>query len=394
MAAGAELGTAFVFNDLLLILIVGGGILSLYTGILCYIAAKSGLNAILLSRYALGNIGSKWADVVLGGTQVFWYAVQTAYLGLLFAQGLGLEKYYIPITIFWGLLTGATAIKGTKGMEIIAYVSMFPFLYLAYKIPSLSIKMAGGFKALVAIQPEVATVTLTTAITIVVGTFISGGTNATNWGRFAKTPKTGFIAGFSAFFIGTFVMVAAGMLGGLAIQEGDMIEIMIQMGIVVMAIVVLIFNIWTTNTATAYSFGVAGAEAANTSNKAPFVIGGVLIGTLMAVLGIYEIFIPFLVSLGIFIPPLGGLIIGDYFYTWRKGFPKISGIKFKTVRIGNLIAYLLATLGAYLSSIWEIGLPTINGIALAVVLVFVINKIFEKLGISDSNEVLESAEIM
>src|SRR5690625_6698664 len=59
MAAGANLGTSFKLADLLLILIIGNLFLAIYSGSLSWIAAKTGLNSILLSRYALGKIGSK-----------------------------------------------------------------------------------------------------------------------------------------------------------------------------------------------------------------------------------------------------------------------------------------------------------------------------------------------
>ncbi len=394
MAAGAQIGVNFAFSDLMLILAVGTGILSLYAALLCWVSAKTGLNSVLLARMTLGKVGAKWADILLGGTQVIWYAVQTAYLGMVFTAALGLEEYFIPITIFWGLFTGAFAIKGTRGMEIVAYLSIPPFLYLAYKLPQLSIQEAGGFAELLAINPENTGVTFVGAITVVIGTFISGATNTPNWARFGKSPSKGFIAGLLSFAVGTVVMVLSGMLGGLAIQNGDMIEVMVSLGIVVMAMVILVFNIWTTNTATAYAIGVASSEMFNKPNKAPYVIGGVIIGTIIAILGVYDWFMPFLSYLGIFIPPLGGIIIGDHLCTWMKKCPTIESIRFKNVRKANWIAYLLATAIAYISSLVGFGIPTINGVVAAVVLAFVVNKIFAIMGIEDNHTILPNAQYM
>jgi len=391
MAAGASLGTSLMLGDLLKVLLIGNIILSTYVGILCWIAAKTGLNSILLARYTLGKIGSKWTSIILGGTQVFWYAFQAAYMGKIFTISLGIEQYFIPVTIFWSLFMGAFALWGTKGMEIVAYLSIPPFLYLAYKIPAVSIETAGGIKNLFLIEPT-STITFAAGITIIIGAFIAGGTQAPNWARFAKSPKTGFIVGFVAFLVGNIVMAISGMLGGLVMQDGDMVNILMNMGILVMAMVILIFNIWTTNTTSAYSFGVAGAEFFNKPNKIPFVIGGLVIATIMAITGIYEVFISFLTLLGIFVPSLGGLIIGDYLLNWRKSFPTIESVKFKMVRFSNLIAYILATLGAYLSSVFEFGLPPLNGILLAITLVFVMDAIFKFLGISDAHEVPEDSE--
>lgn len=385
MVAGANIGAAFKFTDLMWLLIVGNLVLSVYVAMLSGIAAKTGLNSLLLARYAMGKFGAKWADIVLGGTQVVWYAVQTAYMGTMFCAALGLEQYFIPITLFWGIIMGVTALWGTKGMEIVAYVAIPPFVALCVAIPYFGVKAVGGFHNLLAIEPT-STLSVTAALTMIIGSFVSGGTNSPNWSRFAKTPKVGLIAGFIAFMVGNTVMIFSGMMGGLAYQSGDLMVVFVGMGIVALGIIVLIFNIWTTNTATAYAFGVAGAEFFNKPNKVPFVIGGLIIALIMAITGIYEVFIQFLIYLGIFIPPLGGILIGDFFFTWKRKLPRIEDVEFKTIRYSTLIAYLLGTLGAYVSSSLEIGIPSLNGILLSVFLVPVMNSIFRIVGIDDMHK--------
>ena len=104
--------------------------------------------------------------------------------------------------------------------------------------------------------------------------------------RFAKSGKAAFIAGLFGFLIGNGVMIFSGMLGGLVFGTGDLIELMISMGIVFWALIILTLNIWTTNNATAYAFGMAGAELFQ-NNKKPFIIGGIIIALLMAIFGIF-----------------------------------------------------------------------------------------------------------
>ena len=41
----------------------------------------------------------------------------------------------------------------------------------------------------------------------------------------------------------------------------------------------------------------------------------------MAIFGISNYFIPMLNLLGTFVPPLGGAIIGDYFFVWKRTNP-------------------------------------------------------------------------
>ena len=63
MASGAMLGRAFPFDQLCLVISVGSLILGVYVATMCYISAKTGLTAVLQSRYTFGTAGAKWADI-------------------------------------------------------------------------------------------------------------------------------------------------------------------------------------------------------------------------------------------------------------------------------------------------------------------------------------------
>lgn len=126
--------------------------------------------------------------------------------------------------------------------------------------------------------------------------------------------------------------------------------------------------------------------------KEPFVIGGVLIGTFIAVLGIYDVFIPFLVWLGVFIPPMGGIIFGDHFAYWSKVFPKVEHVEFKTYRAANWIAYILASIAAIVSSKMGIGIPSINGFVAAIIFVFILKAVFAYAKIEDNHKIDENAD--
>jgi purine-cytosine permease-like protein len=129
--------------------------------------------------------------------------------------------------------------------------------------------------------------------------------------------------------------------------------------------VTAIVGTWTTNDNTAYNFGVAGAELFNANTKKPFVIGGVIIGTLLA-MPIYDNLIGYLSWLGILIPPVGGVIIGDWLVHWRKGMPEPLAYRFPAVRWENLAVYTVATFLAWLSSNNGWFIPPVNGVVLAI----------------------------
>lgn len=391
MAAGAKLGAAFAFSELIWILLAGSAILGVYVAIICAIGAKTGLTSVLLARYTLGSYGAKWADIILGGTQVLWYAITAEYMGILFARGLGLPGWEVFFMIFWAIIMGATALYGFKSMTIVSYVALPLMVALVVIVTWLAFREVGSMAALFGVKPT-ATMSVTVAITVIVGTFASGGTQAANWARFAKNGKTAFIAGLLAFLFGNGIMVFSGMIGGFAFQTGDLIELMFTMGLTVWAVIILTLNIWTTNNATAYAFGVAGSEMFNKSNKAPFVIGGVVIATIVAVAGIGLYFIPLLNLFGTFIPPLGGVIIGDYLFTFKKNLPMIEYVKFKKLRIVPLIAYLIGCAAAYFGGMFEIGVPSLQGIILAALAVPVLNAIFKAVNYNDMHEIDKDAK--
>lgn len=91
MWAGAEVGAAMGFAPMLAAMAVGYAILGIYVATLCAIAAKSGLTTVLLSRYTFGTWGAKWADLLLGGTQVGWFGVTIPLIALPTAQYFGVD---------------------------------------------------------------------------------------------------------------------------------------------------------------------------------------------------------------------------------------------------------------------------------------------------------------
>ena len=365
MLAGADIGAAFPLSSLILVLVLGSAVLGIYVAVIGGIGARTGLTTVMMCRYALGTRGAKLASVLLGGTQVGWYGVTVATLASLTAGALGWEGQgvLILLMIVGGIVMGATAYYGYKGMYALSVVSVPLLLILAGWVTWRSLDEVGGWSGLGAIQPT-ETMTVAAAVTIVVGTFASGGTQAPNWTRFSRSPVSGFWACLIAFLIGELLMLGFGAIGALAFGQGDFVEVLYQLGLVGWGLVFLVANLWTTNDNTAYNFGVAGAEIANSRSKKPFVIGGVILGTLLAITGIYENLIDYLIWLGILIPPLGGVVIGDFLARWRRGMPSTESLP--GVEWRNLAVYALAALAAWVSKETGFFIPPVIGIVVAV----------------------------
>ena len=127
-------------------------------------------------------------------------------------------------------------------------------------------------------------------------------------------------------------------------------------------------------TAQALGWESSGAEIFNSPTKKPFVVGGVVLGTLLAITGIYDNLIQYLVWLGILIPPVGGVIIGDFLARWRHGVPDVATHDFPAVQWGNVGAYALGSLVAWASQEFGWGIPPVNGILVALVAATVVSR--------------------
>jgi cytosine permease len=376
MLAGAGIAPAFTFTQFMLVAGLGSLVLGVYVSLIGGIGARTGLTTVVMSRYAFGDRGSKLVSLLLGGTQVGWYGVTVATLALLVQQATGWEGAGAQWTLvlLGGAVMGVTAYYGYRGMELLSVVSVPLLLIIAGWVTWRSFAEINASGGVGAITPT-GEMSVAVAVTGIVGTFASGGTQAANWTRFARTPAQGFGAGLIAFFVGEFLMIFFGGIGALAFGLGDFVEVLFTLNLVGWGLVFLMLNLWTTNDNTAYNFGVAGAELFNANTKKPFVIGGVIIGTLLA-MPIYNNLIGYLSWLGILIPPVGGVIIGDWLTHWRRGMPEPLAYRFPAVRWENLAVYAVATFVAWLSSDNGWFIPPINGIVLAVLGVIVVNRLF------------------
>lgn len=374
MLAGASLGTAFTLGDLMLVILLGSLVLGSYVALLGWIGARTGLTTVVMARYSLGTSGSKLASLLLGGTQIGWYGVIIGTIGELTSQAFDWESYAAKATVMIAasVLMCVTACYGYRGMYWVSLISTPLILVLAMWVVARSLEEVGGWSGLADLQPE-GSMTLAVAVTTVVGTFVSAGTQAPNWTRFARSGQHAIWACVIGFLIGNGLMIFFGAIGAMTFGEGDFVLVLYQLGLVGWGLFLLFGNLWKSNADTAYAFGVAGAEMFHRPSKIPFVIGGSVIGTVLALAGVHNHLVDYLVLLGIFIPPLGGVIIGDYLARWRAGMPEDTVLP--AVNVRNLAVYAVASALAWLSDYFELGIPPVIGIVSAVLLTVAVGRL-------------------
>ena len=207
MFAGGKIGMAFDFKTLIWAAVIGNLLLGTYAAILGLIACRSGLNSVLMGRFCFGEVGSKLSDMLLGFTQIGWYAWGTATIAIVLVKILGLpEDLTIALMVLFGFGFCLTAFVGYKGLDLLSRVAVPAMLGLLVVSLWIATRDIGGLAGLLAVEPK-ETMSLSVAITLVFGTFVSGATQATNWTRFAKNGRVAVLASLFGFFIGNGLMI-------------------------------------------------------------------------------------------------------------------------------------------------------------------------------------------
>lgn len=359
------------FPDLVGLIILGNLILGLYAGSLGYIAADTGLSTVLMARSSFGEVGSRWVDFILGFTQVGWYAWGSALIADLLIQLAG-----VPQSLNWLLIAIATylfcitAYIGYRAMDWVSRLAVPAMFVLMLWSLSIAWGDIGGYAQLQALQPA-GEMKVGEALTVIIGTFISGGTQGTNWSRFAGSGRTGFWATFSAFFLANGFLIFSGAFCALVYGNEDIVQVMATQGLLLWGLVLFLLNMWTTQDNTIYAFSVAGAHMFRTSKRTLFVLGGATLALVLAMGGIYESLVPYLVLLGTFIPPIGGVVMADFWLYRRDGFElERSQPNFNWA---GIIAYILASATAYFTP----GIKPINGIVAAAIIYWLLSTVWK-----------------
>lgn len=351
MFAGGKLGLAFGVSDMLWIAFFGNSLLALYAASLGLIAARSGLNTVLMGRFCFGEVGSRLSDCLLGFAELGWYAWGTATVAIVLVKLLDLPpSLTLPLMVLFGFGFCLTALVGYKGLDMLSRIGvplMFCLLVVSMVIATRAI---GGWQGLSAVLPQQA-MSVSAAITMVFGTFASGATQATNWTRLARSGRVAVVASMVSFLVGNGLMIVAGAWCAIVYQQADIVEVMMLQGLSFAAVVMLCLNLWTIQGPTIYNVSAAACHLLRSERRRTMTLAAAAIGVVLAIGGMYEWLIPFLILLGSIIPPIGGVIMADFWGRHRGQYPRLADARLPRFNLAGLAAYAVGAVAAY-SSPW------------------------------------------
>ncbi|MDR1851344.1 MAG: cytosine permease [Propionibacteriaceae bacterium] len=360
MWVGTSLGTGFDLAGYCAVVILGGAILAVYTGFLGYIGADTGLSMDLMAQRAFGLKGSFLPSALISLTQMGWFGVGVAMLAIPISDQLGISPWWI--IIIGGAAMTASAYYGIRAIEWVSFVSVPLIVILGlYSMGSAIADTPGGLESIFSKSDGLS---LLTGVAMVVGSFISGGTATPNFTRFAASTKSAVVTTVVAFFVGNTLMFTFGAVAGAFTGQNDIFYALIAQGLLIPAIIVLGGNIWTTNNNALYTTGL-GFSNITKIRKRPLVLVAGILGTVLA-MWLYDNFVTWLNVLNATLPPVGAILIADYFRHRENYRSPVA-----PDRQVNVSAVVAVIAGGAVGNFLDWGITSINAMVVAVAIYFV-----------------------
>ncbi|MFH5210490.1 cytosine permease [Antrihabitans sp. NCIMB 15449] len=302
----------------MLAIALGNAALMAYVGSLSYLAGKTGKNFALTAMETFGKKGYVIPSGFLATIVIGWFAFQTGLTGAILADTMQWSERWTTFAAGIGYV--AITLLGIRALSVIGVIAAPLFIVLgataivlALRDSSLSdaVNYSGG--------AGLTAMSMGAAVTLVIACFIDSGTMTSDFTRWSRNGKQGFLAAFSAFpiangialFVGGLI-VALGAATNPGTNGGNFLGTLIDQGglLVPLAVVFVFVNLGSVCAHCLYNGAVGwGQLSGNKMRPLTLVLGAV--GVALAVAGIWSHFEQWLNLLGVIVPPIGIVIILD-----------------------------------------------------------------------------------
>ncbi|MEB8345081.1 cytosine permease [Flavobacteriaceae bacterium KMM 6898] len=324
-------------------------ILSVLCSITAIIGNRTRLSTYMLLHFSFGKKGTTLINFLIAVTLLGWYAVTVEIFGQALTDAFA-QLLNINLPVWIGIIVGSflmtlTSIYGFRIIE--RFSSIAVPLMLLFVVYVLYVATSENNIAFLCQATGNGTMSVSQAISAVVGMIILTPVLMPDYSRFARTDKDSIIS-VLGLTIGFPLVLLAGGIPSLITGEIDIMKIMIGLSLTLPALFILIFSTWTTNTANLYSTQLTLSTVFVKTKDANLGIWASIVGTFLALLGVATYFIDFLNISSIFIPPVSAIFIADFFFVQKQNYDLEQFSQLPAFDAAALISWSVACIAAYL----------------------------------------------
>ena len=375
---GAELGQSLGLRDAALVFFGGCMLLGILCAITSLVGALTGLSSYMIIQFPFGRDGAKIVNLLMAIALLGYFGATAD----IFGQALrdAVQSIYGVAGPLWAwklagcALMTFTAVFGFRAIEKLSFFSVpLMALFMFYAV-WLSLGDGGLDKALA--YPGKGDMGLGLALSTVLGSSIQSAVLAPDVTRFARSGWAGILS-IWGLAIGFPLVFLAAAIPSIITGEISIMLIMVGLGIVIPALFTLIFATWTTNTVNLYSTSMVLATVFTRVKEWKITLAAAAFGTTLALLGIMEHFLDFLLTLGITTPPIAGIYLVDFFFLRRRRYDIAELATAPGIGWAALLTWIAASavgFAAMADVIRLTGVPAVDSLFAAALIYFVAGK--------------------
>lgn len=350
LATGGLLADGLSFKDMVLVSVIGSVVVFLLGTLIALVSSHLHLSTSYTSRLSFGRNGAKILGVILCIFNFGWFAFQADLFGntvtSIIRQVWGMDTPTILFTILGGLAMSITAIFGFKAIKMLSEVGLPLIALMCIAAVWKTLTMVSGSE-IISAGPVGNPITIASGVSIVVGSYAAGIAIIGDFSRFSRSTKDCIMGASLGYFWGFIPILMCGAFFTYAFKNWNVVEVMIEsLGMGVFGAVVLIIGQWTTNDNNLYTSVLGLTNTLDGIIKIPRMRLSLIIGVIstgIAAIGMYKYFENFLSLLGVFIIPVAGIMMADYYICGKEKYrvenPKANnGINFAAI-----VAWIIAS---------------------------------------------------
>ena len=296
--------------------VAAGIILSLIAGLTGIIGSRTRLSSYMLARIVFGTRGSMFLNLGFALSLLGWFGVNIELFSDAMMQLLKEFRLYTgapwPVELAAGLLMTLTTFIGLRAINRLALL-VTPLLGLVTLLMLVKILDVGSLDNLLAKGPK-AGLPIGDVVSAIMGAIAVGAVIMPDICRFIRHWRGAVGVAIAAYLLASTAVTLVGGLAGLAMNQNDILAVMLTLGLGLGAFAIIFGGSWTINALNLYSAVLSIGTSLPRLPRGWVVILCGLGGTICAFFSILDRFIPFLIYLAIIFIPIGGILIVDFFW--------------------------------------------------------------------------------
>ena len=358
---GSELAAALGLSSAIRAVIYGSIILTAMSVPAAMVGARTRLSTYMIVSHVFGVQGARAVNLVLAMVLLGWYAVTAELFGRTFFLTAAI---YLPVhlpqwcyTLASSVVVIATTIFGFRAIDRLSLV-VAPLLVMLTSYVAWRAIGHVSWAGLLAVPG--AHVDFGTGVSAVVGAVIVNVVLMPDLTRYARSTLDCMVISFAGTGIGVCVSLILAMIPALAFHEIDPMKYMAILGLVGVAFAVLVASTWTNNAVNLYSTGLVTSTVLRKVSYGRVVIGCGAFGSVVAIIGIADRLIDFLVALGLIVPPIAAVYLTDFFVLHRQDYTVAAEVSTNLNGLGACLVGGTVGLVTYVTHTSLTGVPTIE----------------------------------